>query len=332
MIVFSTRHWDGEYSTDSGPPTPYTSAVYVVPADGSAAPRQVVQVGDRADYPAYSPDKQWIYFQAAEGGHHRIFRCHEDGSGLQDLTLGHEPPGDRYGRAISRDSSKIVFTYHDGEIGRVAIMNADGSDAKLIAPDIGYHYMAEPSPDGRSVVFAHTAKGYVIALKHLDTGELATLTPELPESFCPQFTPDGKTIVFFRRDGDVYRIDPDGSNLKRLTEGNKYVEFRLAPTDKHGSSDPPAISPDGRQITYTALEDGVPQVHVMDLDGSNQRQVTRRATPCGRPRWSPDGRQLAFVSWEGKYPQLFVVPVEGGEPRQITHLDAAVHFMEWKPK
>ncbi|MEI6499920.1 MAG: hypothetical protein WCP21_02715 [Armatimonadota bacterium] len=333
MIVFSSRHWEGDYSTDNGgPPTPYTSAVYVVPADGSAEPRQVVQVGDRADYPAYSPDKQWLYFQAPEDGHFQIFRCHEDGSEVQDLTKGHQPPGDRYGRSIARYSAKIVYTYHNGEIGRVAIMNADGSDEKLIAPDIGYHYMAELSPDGKSVAFAHTAKGYVLALKHLDTGELVTLTPDLPESYCPQFTPDGKTLIFFRRNGAVYRIDIDGTNLKQLTDGSKYVEFRLAPTDKHGSSDPPVLSKDGKLIAYTAVVNDVPQIHVMNLDGSGQRQVTFRPGPCGRPRFSPDGTRLAFVSWEGKYPQLFVIPLAGGEAKQITHFDSAVYFLEWKPE
>ena len=65
----------------------------------------------------------------------------------------------------------------------------------------------------------------------------------------PQFTPDfGKTVVFVRRDGDLYRVVQDGKNFKRLTEGNKYVEFRLSPKDTHGSTDGPDISPDGKRI------------------------------------------------------------------------------------
>jgi len=191
--------------------------------------------------------------------------------------------------------------------------------------------MADISPDGRSVVFAHTAKGYVLALKHLDTGELLTLTPDLPESFFPQFTPDGKTIVFFRRDGDIYRVDPDGSNLQRLTQGNNYVEFRLSPNDSHGSSDPPAISPDGTRIAYIAVRDEIAQVHTMNLDGSAQTQLTFRTTPCARVMWSPDGCHLAFVSWEGNTTQLFTIPCEGGTPVKLTDVQGAVYFHDWKP-
>jgi Tol biopolymer transport system component len=325
MIVFSVRRWQGEYRTDDGPPTPFTSALYVVPADGSAPPREVIAVDGRADAPRYSPDGQWLYFQAPQAGHGQILRCREDGSELQSLTGSHEPHDDRFGCQLSRDGTRIAFIQHDGQIGRVGIMGADGSNPRLVAPEIGYHYMADLSPDNRAVVFSHTARGYVLALKPLDPdGPIVTLTPELPDSYCPQFTPDGRTIVFFRRDGDVYRVAPDGSNLKRLTQGAGYVEFRLGSGDRHGSSDPPAVSPDGTRIAYLAVRGGLPQVHVMALDGSAQRQVTSLAAACGRVRWSPDGRRLAFVSWRGRFPQLFVVSAEGGVPRVLTELDAAV--------
>src|SRR5262249_36316018 len=130
----------------------------------------------------------------------------------------------------------------------------------------------------------------------------------------------------------VYRVDSDGKNLKRLTEGNSYVEFRLSPQDKHGSTDGPEISPDGKSVACIARKDGVPNVFVVGIDGGNKRQITSRKVPCGRVHWSPDGKQLSFVSFEGKYPQLFTVPVEGGEPKQLTKLDGAVYFANWKPE
>ena len=76
----------------------------------------------------------------------------------------------------------------------------------------------------------------------------------------------------------MYRVDADGKNLKRLTEGNKYVEFRLSPKDQHGSTDGPDVSPDGKRIAFVAVKDGVPNVFVVDIDGGNRRQVTARKT------------------------------------------------------
>jgi Tol biopolymer transport system component len=126
-------------------------------------------------------------------------------------------------------------------------------------------------------------------------------------------------------------VDSDGKNLRRLTEGNRYVEFHLSEQDQHGSSDGPRISPDGAQIAFIAVKSGVPNVCVMNAYGSDQRQITFRAAPCGRVRWRPDGSELAFVSFVAKFPQLFVVPAAGGEPRQLTDLDGAVYFVEWMP-
>jgi len=68
----------------------------------------------------------------------------------------------------------------------------------------------------------------------------------------------------------------------------------------------------------------------MKIDGTEQRQLTFRKTPCGRVRWSPDGKQVAFVSFVGKCPQLFVVPARGGELRQLTRLEGAVYFVTWR--
>ena len=236
---------------------------------------------------------------------------------------------DSFGYALSADGSKMVITVHDGQSGRVMAANADGSAPQFVAPHLGYIYMARLSPGNDRVVFSGPARGYRLLSAALPDGKPTELTPDHPECFVPQFTPDGKTVVFIRRDGDVYRVDADGKHFKRLTEGNQYVEFKLSPKDRHGSTDGPDIAPDGKRIAFVARKDGVPNVFVMDLDGGNRRQITARNTACGRVRWSPDGTQLAFVSFEGKYPQLFVVPATGGEPRQLTKLDGAVYYVNW---
>jgi Tol biopolymer transport system component len=170
----------------------------------------------------------------------------------------------------------MVYTVSDGSSGRVALANADGSEPRLVAPQLGYTYMAALGPNGDRVVFSGPAATYRLKLVHLPNGNPVDLTPEHPESFVPRFTPDGRTVVFFRRDGDIYSVGADGGNLRRLTQGNGYVEFRLSDKDRHGSSDGPDISPDGRHIAFIAVKDGVPNVCTMNLDGSEQRQITSR--------------------------------------------------------
>ena len=335
-LVFSLKTWDGEYSSKDVPggvaTTPVEGAIYSIKSDGSGL-RKLVGLGKNTDNPTVSPDGKWVYFQSNATGRSNVYRCRRDGSGVANLTDGKLDPKwkDAYGYSLSADGTKMLFTVHDGSAGHVAMVDADGSKLTLIAPELGYIYMAALSPDAKRVAFSGPARGYRLLITDLPAGKPRLLTPDHPESFVPQFTPDGKTIVFVRRDGDVYRVDADGKNLKRLTEGNKYVEFRLSEKDRHGSTDGPQISPDGKRIAFMAVRGGVSNVWVMDIDGRNPRQVTSRKSACGRVRWSPDGRELAFVSFEEKYPQLFVTPVQSGEARRLTKLEGAVYFANWAP-
>jgi Tol biopolymer transport system component len=345
-LVFSVRTWDGEYASRDVPggvvSTPTVGAIYAVNADGTGLKR-VVPPGPGTDYPVASRDGRWVYYQSGGRGKTQVYRCKWDGTGAASLTPPDEltkqlKGADRFavkeafGFALSADGTKMVFTVHDGASGRVVIAGADGSSPAFVAPNLGYTYMARLSSTNDRVVFSGPARGYRLLVAALSEGKPVELTPDHPECFVPQFTPDGRTIVFVRRDGDVYRIVADGKNLRRLTEGNGYVEFKLSPEDLHGSTDGPDVAPDGKQIAFVAVKDGVPNVFVVDIEGRNRRQVTARKAPCGRVKWRPDGKLLSFVSFEGKYPQLFVVPAAGGEPRPLTKLHGGVNFAHWKPE
>jgi Tol biopolymer transport system component len=337
-LIFSVKTWDGDYASrdvqGGVETTPAVGTIYSVKAGGTGL-KKVVALGKNTDFPVVSPGGQWVYFQSNVTGRTQIYRCRLDGTGVESVTDGHKLGKewkDAFGCFLSKDGAKLLYTTHNGSIGQVVLANADGSAPHFVAPGFGYTYMAALSPANDRVVFSGPARGYKVLIAALPDGKPVVLTPQHPDSFVPQFTPDGQTIVFIRRDGDIYRIDADGGNLRRLTEGNRYVEFKLSPKDQHGSTDTPHISPDGKRIAYVAMKDGVPNVCTMNIDGTEQRQVTHRKAACGRVRWSPTGTHLAFVSFEGKYPQLFVVPAPGGEPRQLTRLDGAVYHINWIPQ
>ena len=336
LIAFSVRRWEGEYQSRDVPggviTTPATGSIYGLRCDGSEL-RKIVEPGQDANAPSFSPDGRWVYFQSTSHGTSNISRCRTDGSGLQ-ILISPQSVGPSwksvYGLSVARDG-RLVFTVHDGRFGHVAMAGADGSRPRVIAPRAGYLYMAALSPAGDVIVCSGPAASYRLQRIRLVDEIPVVLTPNQPESFGPQFTPDGRTIVFFRRDGDVYRVGTDGKDLRRLTSGAHHVEFRLSPQDQHGSSDGPCVSPDGRRIAYISEQGGVANVHVMDIEGAHQRKLTNRQFACGRARWSPDGRHIAFISFEGNYPQLFVIAAEGGQPRQLTRLAGAVHFLAWQP-
>jgi Tol biopolymer transport system component len=337
-LVFSSRRWTGEYFSRDIPggveSTPVNAEIQTVLADGTDL-KPVIALGKRAEYPIPSPDGHWIYFQSNVSGHSQVYRARWDGTELENLTAGDRLGSEwkeAYGFALSADGQRLLFTVHNGQIGQLALADPDGNNPRLIAPHLGYIYMGTLSPKADRLVFSGPAQGYRLWQMSLPAGEPQLLTPDHPDAYAPQFTPDGGTIVFFRRDGDLYRVNVNDPRVQKLTTGNQYVEFRLSKEDRHGSTDGPRISPDGKRIAYLAVRDGVSNVWTISLDGTDPRQITYRTTNCGRVCWSPDGKMLAFVSFVDQYPQLFVVPAGGGEPRQVTRLDAAaVYFVQWGP-
>ncbi|MBK8859124.1 MAG: PD40 domain-containing protein [Opitutaceae bacterium] len=338
VLVYSLREWDGEYFSRDVPggveTSPVRSHIRIIAPDGSGD-RRLDLPGERAEFPVGSPDGRWIYFQTAVDGRWRICRVRPDGSGLMTIA---PPPGPEYGRAsafgaaLSSDGRSLTYTMHDGGTGRVALAQADGGGARVLAPEYGHAYMASPDATAGRVVFSGPAQGYRLALVDTAGGAPRVLTPEHPDCYAPQFTPDGQAIIFIRRDGGLYRIAPDGTGLTRLAD-KVQVEFFLSRQDRHGSTDFPAIAPDGARVAFVSRDAAAgATVCTVAIDGGEVRRLTPPAGDGGRVHWSPDGRWLAYAALAGPRPQLFIVPADGSRaPRRLTDGAAAVYALSWLP-
>ena len=90
-------------------------------------------------------------------------------------------------------------------------------------------------------------------------------------------SPDGRTIAFDLL-GDIYTMPIAGGTPTRIAEG---LAWEVQPR----------FSPDGRRIAFTSDRGGGDNIWIMNLDGSDKRQVTKedfRLT--NQPTWSKDGR------------------------------------------
>lgn len=92
--------------------------------------------------------------------------------------------------------------------------------------------------------------------------------------------------IAFVQDGEIFKMNPDGSNIQQLTH--------LGPDT---SANWPAWSPDGRQIVFNEFPppDGTAQIWAMNADGSDQHLVfAEQDYGENRPSFSPDGRSVVF--------------------------------------
>jgi Tol biopolymer transport system component len=121
--------------------------------------------------------------------------------------------------------------------------------------------------------------------------------------------PDRTSIAFSsNRAGanfDIYVMDADGRNLRRVTSGA-------------GNEGEPAWMPDGKHIVYTSNTGATTQLAMVTVNGTENRQLTFGPSRNSSPAVSADGRTVAFVSTRDGNQEIYTMNPDGSNQRRIT--------------
>jgi Tol biopolymer transport system component len=158
----------------------------------------------------------------------------------------------------------------------------------------GYDAEASYSPDGQWIAFSSTRQAYERSLSAAEQKQLETD----PSYFA-----------------DIYimRADADGSGPKRLTTVPGY-------------DGGPFFSPDGTRIIWRRFDEAglIADIRTMNLDGSDERQITDFGAMSWAPYIHPSGQYLLFASNKLGFEnfEVFMVDIDGKkEPVRVTYSD-----------
>ena len=110
--------------------------------------------------------------------------------------------------------------------------------------------------------------------------------------------------------GDIYTVDPDGSDVVNVTNGAE-PDARM-----------PSWSPDATKIAF-ASNGGSPgwsDIFVIGADGSGLTNVTNTPERFEwEPAWSPDGTKILFVTDNGNGFEIYSITPAGTDEVNVSN-------------
>lgn len=201
----------------------------------------------------------------------------------------------------SPDGSQIVYQSERDGNSEIYLVQADGSMYTRLTANRNFDGGAFWSEDGSKIYFTSNRDGENQLYEMNPDGSDQTLSHN--DEFDRnqgELSNDGSLRLFQSEwDGElnnfeIFISDADGGNVQQITDNN-HADYW------------PTWSSDNSQIFFISNRDGFQQLYVMNIDGSDVRNVSNTFGTVFEYALSPDGNLIAFTSdW-----QLYFVNVDG---------------------
>ena len=280
--------------------------------------RQLIFDGRRSGEGYFSPDGSKLIFQSEREEGNPFYQMYvldlntgesaRVSPGTGKTTCGYFQPGtDRVifssthadPQAHAKQKAELEFrasgkqrrySWDYDETFEIYSANQAGTDLVNLTNSAGYDAEAAFSPDGRQIVFCSLRAAF----------PLENLSPEQRARY--EKDPSGF--------GDIYIMNADGSNVRRLTDASGY-------------DGGPFFSPDGERIVWRHFEENgaIADIWTMKTDGSDKRRITDFQSMSWAPFYHPGGKYIIFTSNKLGFEnfELFLVDIDGKrEPVRVT--------------
>lgn len=286
--------------------------------------RQLTFGGENAEG-YWSPDGRELIFQSTRPpfGCDQIFRIAVPAEG---------EPGEPV--LVSSGRGRTTCAYFHGGGRRILYSSTHEADA------------ACPPPPDRSQGYVWALRpGYEIYGAALDGSDLVALTDndvyDAEATVCPA---DGSIVFTSTRDGDLelYRMDADGGDVRRLTQAPGYDggAFFSADCSKivwraSRPAEGEELEDYRRLLAQGLVRPGKLEIWVAQADGSEARQVTYLDAASFAPYFFPSAERILFSSNygdpQGREFDLWAVDADGTDLERVTYTPGFDGFPMFSP-
>ena len=164
-------------------------------------------------------------------------------------------------------------------------------------------------PGGKLLYGSYAGGNADLWLMGVEDNHQQQLTTDPKSDLMPTASADGRVVAFISSRGggySIWRMDADGMNVARLTQGQ--------------ADHFPSVTPDGKWVFYTNSVHEQPTVWKVPAEGGEPIQVTSHISFS--PTVSPDGKWVAMfvVVPKDLLYKLAYLPITGGDPVKIFNV------------
>jgi TolB protein len=208
------------------------------------------------------------------------------------------------------------------------MMDYDGANQHAITHLGSISISPRVSPDNSRLAFATLGKyGFQLKMYSLLLGRYVSFPSGSGSAESAAWAPSGNEIA--------YAAAPEGSFDIWIADSNGNLGRRI--TNFHRGTASPTYNPKtGGQIAFISDRTGLPQLYIMNSDGSSVQQMTDGGY-ASSPSWSPDGQFIAFA-WDRKYgpgapggQDIYLMEIATKRWWQLTHDGGRCDFPTWSP-
>jgi dipeptidyl aminopeptidase/acylaminoacyl peptidase len=318
-------------------------------SSGEGQSRQITFADKNSSAPQWSPDGMRLAFLSARSGKNQVYVLPLDGGEGEPITEG---KADVAAFRWAPDGKSIAFTMADVRSEEEEKKTKGKDDARFFEENILYGRLyvvnlmrdaagkREPkklttanrhvttfdfSPDGRSLVYAHTRSPKAndwttsdVSIVEIESGNIRTLAATAAAESQPLFSRDGRTVAMTVSSIPVTWTSHDRIAIVPATGGSPTLlpeSFDMRPQLLGWSAD-------GKSVLYSEARETLSAVYAQAVSGGAASVAINAAGLTDSHSLNATGTHLGFtLQANNKASEAHVATLGGGAPRQVSRVN-----------